>query len=387
MITAYQPLSAQNLTAFMPALQDVRNLPQMLYFSSIHPMVNAEDADIIAYYIGVAQIADIITDDAQANVYSWGRVQTETNNLPNLKVGMNLTQAQLNLLHTLMMRGGAAIAPGSPLANFLGNLAMLGDLGVRQRIETLLIAAYLDDFSYDRFGVKLSGVKWGTPAQLKSTPATPWTTAGSATPVADVLQMKQVGRQQFGREYDRAIMSTSAFQYLINTTDFINRVRVQYSINPTVSAATLPLDNIQSWLTLAAPILNLKEIVLYDARYRSQDTTGAVSSTRFMPANKVILSEISNDNMPRVLDFANAVTTESMVAGLVPTQMVGALPPGTYGPISYATPANANLNPPGVTVWAAARGWTRKWDKAMNAVLTVGTFGDTINTDVPFPVL
>lgn len=386
MIESFQPLSAQRLTAFMPALQDVRDLPQALWFSSIHPVVNASDAEIIARYIGVAQIADIITDDAQANIYSWGRFQTETNNLPNLKVGMNLTQAQINLLTTLMMQGGAVVAPGSPMANFLGNLAMLGDLGVRQRIESLLIAAYLDDFSYDRFGVKLTGVKWGTPAQLKATPSTPWTTAGSATPVSDILNMQQIGLQQFGRMYDRAIMSTSAFQYLINTTDFINRARVAYSINPTISATTLSLDNIQSWIDRAIPILGLRQIKLYDARYRTQDTTGAVTSVRFLPANKVILSSIDNDNMPQVLDFANAVVTESIVANLVPTQMVGMLPPGTYGPVSYATPTNVNLNPPGITVWAAARGWTRKWDQAMNAVLTVGSFSDTISTAVPFPV-
>jgi hypothetical protein len=64
--------------------------------------------------------------------------------------------------------------------------------------------------------------------------------------------------------------------------------------------------------------------------------------------------------------------------------MFGGLGGAQYGPIAYATPADANLNPPGVVYWGVARGFPRKHLLQASAVLTVGTYSDLIAVGEPF---
>lgn len=381
-----QPLTATRLTRVIQELQDVRELPQDLKFLGRTPTVNATDAEITERFIAHVQIADIIADDQAAVTYSFGRFSNETVNIPNLKLGYNLTQSQINQINTLR---GVGVASGSPLLALYSRWGQAGLLGIDQRKEALIVAMQTDAITYDRLGIKFTA-SWGMPSDLKVTPTVTWDHQASnvydATPVTDVLTLLQVARQRYGETYDRMSMSTTAFNYMAQTTEFINRVRVMYALNSSISAATIPTQNVQYMLTLAAPILGMKEIELYDARYWSQDSPGLLASTRFLPVNQVVLSNTADDNRAEVMDFANAITTESQVAGIVPTGMIGELPAGQYGPISFATPTDANMNPPGITVWSVARGWPRKWRRAATAVMTVGTFTDAITVGVPFPV-
>jgi hypothetical protein len=79
------------------------------------------------------------------------------------------------------------------------------------------------------------------------------------------------------------------------------------------------------------------------------------------------------------MDFANGVVTESIVAGLMPTQVgtIGGLGNGVRGPVAYST-VKVDLNPPALTLWAVARGWPRRLLLTATAALTVGNFTDTI---------
>lgn len=385
--TGLQPLIATRLTRVIQELQDVREMPQDLKFLGRTAVVNATDAEITERFIGRAQIADIIADDQQAAVYSFGRFSNETVNIPNLKLGLNLTQSQINQLNAL---AGAGTVENSPLLGMYQRWGEAGLLGVRQRMEALIIAMQTDALTYDRLGIKLNGVTWGMPSDLKVTSTITWdhdSGGGTydATPVTDTLALKLVASQRYGVNYDRMTLSTTAFNYMTRTVEFINRARLYFSLNSSIAGNVLPLQNVQYMQTLAAPILGMKEIELYDARYWSQDTTGLVTSTRFMPVNQVILSQTSDDNNGGVMDFANAVVVESQVANLIGNAMVGSLPAGQYGPISYAT-APPDLNPPNITVWSVARGWPRKWMRASTAVMTVGSFSDAITVGVPFPV-
>jgi hypothetical protein len=89
----------------------------------------------------------------------------------------------------------------------------------------------------------------------------------------------------------------------------------------------------------------------------------------------VILSDSANDNNAGAVDFANAVVTESIVASLSGNNFAG---PGgglggpQVGPIGYSTLSSHDANPPGINLWAVARCFPRKFNKAAESVLTIG---------------
>jgi hypothetical protein len=247
-------------------------------------------------------------------------------------------------------------------------------------MEALIIAMWLDSLTYDRLGIKLSNATWGMPADLKVTPSVTWDTAASATPVADLWSVRRTARVRYGQEYNRVTMSTSAFMYMIATTEYQAKART--ALAPNVSFTNLNLNDLTFQQTLANNILGL-QIELYDARYWSQGADGQIVSAPLLPITKVILSNSGDDNDPTCYDFANAITTESIVSGLVPGEMIGGIGGPTRGPIAYAT-APAALNPPQVTYWGVARGFPRKYRLQSTAVLTVGTFADTVAVGPPF---
>lgn len=377
----YQLLAAARINAVMQGLLDPRLLPQQLLWRKRIPLVNAVDEEIMARFQGTIQIADMIADDAAAVTYEMGRFQFETTKIPNLKLGISMTQQMLNQLRRLQ-GGFAAPEDMGVFTNWENRTIDAVKLGVDQRIEALMVAMLTDGLSYDRLGIKMTNVTWGMPSDLKITPGTGWDTAGSATPVADILGAKLVASVRYGVDLNRVTMSTQAFRYMIATTEYQNKAR-QY-LAPNVSFVNLTLTNLDEQRRLAANVLGL-EIELYDARYWSKATqTGAITSSPFLPITKVILTDSRNDNNANVYDFANGVVTESIVSSLMPINIGGSIPVG-YGPVAYAT-GNPDLNPPNITYWGVARGFPRKHLLQASACLTVGNFVDAISTDAPFPV-
>jgi hypothetical protein len=176
-------------------------------------------------------------------------------------------------------------------------------------------------------------------------------------------------------------MDTTTFRYMVATAEFQAKAKV--FVPPQLTFTNLNLMDLSQQQNLAEATLGMT-IELNDSRYWSQDANGTATSAPFHPVGKVILSASQNDNDPGVWDFANGVVTESIVADLVDTAMFGGLGGAQYGPVSYATPANHNLNPPGIVYWGVARGWPRKHLLQVNAVLTVGSYGDLIAVGEPF---
>lgn len=252
-------------------------------------------------------------------------------------------------------------------------------LGVRQRMEALLVAMHVGGLTYERLGIKMSNVTWGRPSDLNVTPATGWDTAGSATPVSDILTVKRLAQIRYGVTYDRVTMSTQAFMYMIATTEFQNKARNFIPAN--VSFTNIATENLQAMQNLAERTLGMT-IELYDARYWYQTPAGAVASAPYLPIVKVVLSSTQDDNDPTAADFANGVVTESIVGSLASTAMVGNLGGARRGPIAYAT-VPPDLNPPNVTYWGVARGFPRLHRKQMSACLTIGAFSDTIAATEP----
>lgn len=379
MAVAYSLLETARVNSIVNALQDVRQLPQQLKFLARTPLVPAVDSEVMARFTGYVLVADLVADDQKAAINQQGKLTFETNVIPNIKHGSAMTQEMLNMLRSINANGALNDSTGmfsSYESRTLDNLV----LGVRQRMEALIVAMQIDSLTYNRLGIQITNASWGMPSDLKVTPAVTWDTPATATPINDILSLKRYAAVRYGETFNRITMSTQAFMYLIATTDFQNKAR--FVINPSLSPSQVfPLANNESMRQLLINILGM-EVELYDARYWTQGGDGTFTNQPFLPITKVILSNTADDNDPTVMDFANAITTESIVADLNPGQFGGFGGPQT-GPIGYVT-GNPDMNPPNLTYWAVARGFPRKKRLQATGVLTVGAFSDTIPVGPPY---
>jgi len=380
MAVGYQILQVARINSIIQALQDVRTLPGRLSFLNRTPVTPAVDAEIMARFIGYIQVADLIADDERAVTYSSGKLSYESTNIPNIKLGMSMTQAMLNQLQSINANGGIQNDGGifSAMENRTINALLLG---IRQRMEILIIAMQLDALNYNRLGIVLNGATWGMPSDLKVTPSVTWDTAATATPVNDILTLKRYASVRYGEQYDRITMSTAAFIYMIGTTEFQNKVRWILPVG--APSTVLPLQDTETMKNLARSVLGM-QLELYDERFWSQAADGTFSNAPGLPINKVILADSQDDNNPEVMDFASGICTETLVASMVPNNIIGDFAGPQRGPIAYATANDANLNPPGVTYWGVSRGFPRKHRLQATSVLTVGTFVDPIPYTNPF---
>lgn len=382
MPAGFEQLTVQKVNRRLNALQDVRDMPQELKFLNRTPMVPALDNEIMARFVGRAQIADLVADDGVAGVYSLGKFSTYTHEPPNIKVGTNFTQSEINQMR-------AVSGEDAGLTDALINMRVDSTrIGVLQRIETILVGMALDSFSYSRLGVVISGSSWGMPSTLKlnasiAVQANPTT----AIMTDELLGLKLVGSTQFGIDYNRITMSTAGFRAYIATTDFQNRAKIQ--LRSDIGYTNLSLLNLDQQRGFAETVLGMG-IEFYDARFWSMASAGTIASAPFWPLSKVMLSSTANDNNPLVQDWANGVTTESLVmAGFgggsnTPNVggVIGSFSGAMRGPHGYAT--LESLNPPHVTMWNVARGWGRKHVLYANAIYDMGTVTDPVPVTEPF---
>lgn len=389
-------LNSYRVTGIMQGLQDPRLMQQPLVWNQRIPDVSAVDDEIVGYWQGNPKIADLIADDAKAVIYSLGRFSFETTKIPNLKMGIAINQAQINLLDRLRQNR----VSGSDMDMLTGmqnrHIAMVV-YGVELRKEALKLAMLMDGYSYDRLGIRLTGVTWGMPSDLKVVPSIAWSST-SATPLTDIQTVRRIARVRYGVTLNRITMSTAALQAMSATTEFINQSKLLgwglYSATP---SATIPLqmdgvivEMLRRLLSGGDPQGGAVSIEIDDRRYWTQDTAGAETSNAFQPINVVLLTSTANDGNGMAYDFANGVVSEGMVSQLA--KGAGAGPgiagnvPAIPGPVGYVTLADPSLNPPGMVTWGVARGMPRKYIKPASATLTVGTLADPITVGVPFPI-
>jgi hypothetical protein len=375
-------LNVARVNGIMYGLQDPRTIPQDLVWLKRTAVVPAQDEEIMARYYGQVLAADLIADDQKAVVYSQGRFQFESTKIPNIKVGRAVNQAMMTVLRR-MQEGYASPVDNGIFSEWENRYLDECLTGVRQRMESLIVAMLCDNLSYNRLGISLQGITWGMFADLKVTTVIDWSVAGSATPVNDILGVCLTAKIRYGIIYDRITMSTQAFRYMIATTEFQNKARTY--ITPLLTFANLALANIGQQLQIAQNALMGMTVELYDARFWSQDEYGVITQGPYLPVTSVLLTDSKNDNKRTVMDFANAIVMESVVGSLVGSSVVGSFNGAKYGPVGYVTPTNVDLNSPGITYWGVARGFPRKWQQNSSACLTVGTFTDMIPVGVPIP--
>jgi hypothetical protein len=382
-------LASARVTGLIRGLQDPRLLPQPLVWNGRIPDVPAADDEIMASYQGQPMIADLIAEDAKAVIYSMGRFAFESTKIPKLKMGIGVTEAMLNVLDRISRNGGLRDDVGL-FTNMLNRLMVQVRYGVELRKEVLKLAMLIDGYNYERLGIKLTNITWGMPSDLKITVGVAWTST-SATPITDIQTARRIARVRYAQELNRATMSTSALQFMAATTEFQTQARLLGFGLAGFPSPAIPLQNDAMIRQIAERLLGGGEggaftIEIDDRRYWTQDAAGAITSAPVQPINNVVLTNRGNDGNTNAYDFAHGVIQEGVVAGMAPANVVGGNVPQGFGPIAYATAANAELNPPGLVVWAVDRGFPRKFQKAASAVLNVGAITDVITVGVPFPL-
>lgn len=363
-------LSNIRIQRLVQTLANELELKAPLTFLNRTPVVPVlDDTEILGSYSGPIFAADLITDDAEAVVVEGGKFEItgRVSAIPNIKIGARVGQGMLNRLNWLK-RGIELDDSKDLITGWELNLATNLVTGVRQRMNQLCAAMMLDGITYDRLGFKLNA-GFGTPSELKQTLVgnRQWTTGNAATmlPITDLQYMAQSVAPSLGKSFNRVTMATVAFQKIIASDEFAERVRLflrmepdQFLMNP------YDVENMKK-LFFQVSGLNLE---LEDTTFRVRNTNGTSTSERVMPDNKIILSSTSDDNNSQAFDFANAIVDETIVAPLID----GAPDLGgpRVGPVSYYR-GNPELNPPDLRAWAVSKGFPRKHDKLATSIITI----------------
>lgn len=366
LLQGWKFLDSARINKIVLTLADQLEMEQSLVFLERTPVINADDDEIVGKFKGQVYAADIIADDQEAVVYESGSFDFYTTSIPNLKVGQRVGQTMINRLNRLKKNTPI----GTDLQFFKDWQNQMAEslvMGIRQRMNALIVAMQLDSLSYDRLGVKLSNATWGMPSDLKATVSTTWDDASNSTPITDLqIMLTETAPDTYGEQYNRVTMSSKAFRYLTQTTEFQNRIKGE--LRYAFGAGQINTRDTGQMRQLLANIINA-EVEIYDGTFWTRANNGAKTRERYLPNNKVLLSNTNDDNNRSTMDFANGVVTESIVQGII-----GEGGGEAFGPISYYT-ANENLNPPDLTAWAVGRGFPRRHRESATAVLTVGTAG------------
>lgn len=363
--------STTRITRLVQTLAHELEIAQPLTFLNRTPVVPVlDDTEIIGSYSGPIFAADLITEDSEAVVVEGGKFEVTGSlaQIPKIKIGARVSESIIRRL-THLKQGFQAEGDAGVITGWEMDFASKLVLGVRQRMNQLCAAMMLDSFTYDRLGVKLSG-SFGMPSDLKvdaNAAGRPWSNASAATPISDIQTLVQgVAVPTYGKEYNRVTMATTAFQNLVATDEFQERVRLYLRLEPdTFYLNPYDVANLRNLFTAVTGM----QLELEDTQMRVRETDGTNAQTRILPANMVILSNSADDNNTNAFDFANGIVTESIVAPMIP----GAPDFGgeQVGPVAYYN-GNRDLNPPDLRGWAVARGFPRKHDKYATATIKIG---------------
>jgi hypothetical protein len=366
MPNAIELLNAENVTQVVDAVQDIRTTSEELRYLSRLPMTPAEDTEIIAKYTGRIVISDLVADDQAAVVRAANPVTLQATEIPNIKHGRLIGQRGLNALGRLERY--YSDRDMNVFADYVNEQIDEVVRGVFLRMEVLVAAMLTDSLTYDRLGIKISGMTWGMPSDLKVTASNLWTDATNATPIADIQNILRVAREKYGIVFNRLSMSTTAFNNMISTAEFRNKAQIYSQI--TLAANNFPTTDVGLMNFVFGVIFPGVILEIDDRQVWTESSAGAQSSANILPTTKVLFTGTQYDNNKRVMDWANGVVTETKPYTV--GTMFGGFTGEREGPVGYTTSADPQGNPPGIVIWGVDRGFPRKHNEAASAVLTVG---------------
>jgi hypothetical protein len=361
-LTGQQVLDNTLIASIVEDLKTRADQMRPLRFLDRVPVVDAADDEITGIWTGNRYAADIIANDQKAVTVSAGRLELYVTNVPNIKIGARLNQADLNRLEKLQ-QAGAADADNA-LYDFWFSVLEDRIEGVRQRENALVCQMMIGNVDYDRWGIQVASA-FNMPADMKVQVSVLWSDATNATPIKNVQQNVAYWRQKYGRNFDRVTMSRTDFLNVIATAEFKNLAQQFYGIASTAVVNTTNETLNQGYL---GRLLGMA-VEVEDHTYITQENDGREVYHRDMPEGTVLISATEDDGDRRVMDLANAEVTEKMVADM--TGMPVGIGGQARGPVGYWTPTTGDLNPPGVTCWAVARAFPRRKVKQATAVLIV----------------
>lgn len=373
-LAIWESLATERIADFTEALIEEDDRDGGRLFDTWVPQVEAADNEVMARITGDVIAADIVELDQKARVIQPEPIALEKTVIPKIKHGIQVTEAMMDLL----MRIEANIATARDRQMFdnwvVRQLRRLLN-GIRDRRELMLAGMLVDDWDYDRWGIKASNVSWGMPSALKITVSPAWSNTGSATPVADIEDAIQTAEDDYGESYDTIVFTRAAFDEMVATDEFKARAQAWFQLN--FVSGTFPTANRNDMQGIAQNVLSRRgqdgglrpmNIIIYNKRTKTEDADGGLTNVRFLPDDAVILTDSANIGDAMAWDFANATVLETM-PGVVPA-LIGGFDGGMQsGPVGYATAGDAHGNPPGQLLWAVQRGFPRKQRLSANAVL------------------
>ena len=364
----YDVLATTRINRVIDELVDIRQYSTNFRYLNRLKKVNALDEEIFARYRGRIYAADIITLDGKAVIRSLPAVRLTQTEVPVFKHGVGITRENLRLLRRIESNL-ASTADIGIFANFVASEIQNLIMGVYTRENAVACGMFVDGFSYNRLGVIMDGVTWGMPADLKVTLAGADRINQPATSkiVSIILTYLTNARTKYGIRFDRLTLSTTAFNYLTNTAEFIARASSLYLGIGTIA---LPQGNTEALIPLMARVFNVASIEIDDDQFWTEGTDGIEGTSRYLPENALSFDCAMFDGTGQAHDFANAELEETM-PGMVPDIIGGFEGTETtgYGPVGYATAASSDANPPGINLWGVSSGFPRKHKEASSGVI------------------
>lgn len=361
-------LAQTRIQGIIDEISDVRQQPEQLLWVNRIPSVPALDEEILGRYTNRTMIADLVAEDQVAVVRAPQPIRLTQTKIPKLKHGEKITEKQLGLMSRIESNLASA-RERSIFDDYITNSLMLLKLGVLHRMEAIHNAMLMDSFSYNKLGLIISGVGWGMPSDLKVTIGTAWSTSATATPVADILAVRRVGREKYGIDLNRVTLTTTDFLEMIQTVEFRAVASALRGWDLTAAGGTvLPVNNMDLQLRVASQVLGGMIVEINDRQYWDESLYGVQAASNYQTVGKIVLTTTAADNNPQYWDWANGEIIEALVDAMFGGAM--AMESGMEGPLAYATVGDPNLNPPGPLLWGVGRGFTRKHKEAASAVLT-----------------
>lgn len=360
-------LAVGPLNAILQELRDVREIPQNLRFLNRIAVREATDGELMGRFRGDVLISDIIFEGARAVVKNTDRFTTETFKIPKIKHGVLIDEEMSTLLYRITNGGGIA-GDRSYFENYVVRKEADILLGIRQRLNAMVVAMLLDSFSYSMGGVVITNASWGVPAQFKSTPSVLWSST-TATPITDISAQVQSDLETYGEERNRITLSTKVLRYIFATDEFKNKAQLYAMM--TFPTGAFPLtQELGPQINILQTILGMA-IETEDSRYWDMLPDGRIVSAPYLPPNKVILSNTADDNSEAAAFLGNAIVQETVLGSIADVGGVeGRFGGPSVGPVSYSV-AGYGMNPPDVTIWGVQKAWPVRVRPGLTSVLTV----------------
>lgn len=369
-------LTQKRLQVITETLNRQQKLDRQFTFLKRTPINEAgSDAELLGEFQGEIYAADIVMPDQAATVHDIGKFTSFNQEIANLKHGILLGQKQLDELENYRLRGDGA-------SRFMNNWInrRIADLllGVRMRLEAMIVACYRDNAVYDRYGVKIRG-SWGTPSQLKFAVAVPWNNHADADPVGDIqLYMGEIAPDNEAGFVDAPVLSMSrkAYNHMVSCAKFWDRAKIEnfggYALNWDFPVGATPNPYEPRVQLLAEQILKVR-IEFYETNTNVKNDDGSTTKSRNLPHDEILVHGPNVWGNSQVLDVGNGVVTESIVNEIIGSGAIGGINGGRQsGPLSYAAPTTIDMNPPGVTIWTVMRAFPRKFDKTATGLIDIG---------------